>query len=79
MQTFRQERRGRPGANTRYRRRTRTRFTISWELAPDRVAYDAAGVMPDVLRPRNMRWSRRNSNVAHAAFLRTVNRGRIAA
>jgi hypothetical protein len=37
-ESFRQERRGRPGQNTRYRRHTRTRFTISWELDPDRVA-----------------------------------------
>lgn len=41
-ESFRQERRGRPGANTRYRRRTRTRFTVSWDTIPDRVAYDAA-------------------------------------
>ncbi|MCA1670717.1 MAG: IS1634 family transposase [Actinobacteria bacterium] len=41
-ESFRQEHRGRPGANTRYRRRTRTRFTITWDIAADRVAYDAA-------------------------------------
>jgi hypothetical protein len=41
-ESFQQERRGRPGANTRYRRRTRTRHTITWDLALDRVAYDAA-------------------------------------
>ena len=41
-ESFRQERRGRPGTNTRYRRHTRTRHTISWELDLDRVAYDAA-------------------------------------
>ena len=41
-ESFRQERRGRPGQNTRYRRHTRTRYTISWELDPGRVAYDAA-------------------------------------
>jgi hypothetical protein len=28
-ETFRQERRGRPGTNTRYRKHTKTRFTIS--------------------------------------------------
>jgi hypothetical protein len=37
-----QEHRGRPRANTRYRRRARTRFTISWELDLDRIAYAAA-------------------------------------
>ena len=41
-ESFRQERRGRPGQNTRYRRRTRTRHTISWNLDLDRVAHDAA-------------------------------------
>lgn len=40
--SFRQERRGRPGKDTRYRRHTRTRHTISWNLDLDRVAYDAA-------------------------------------
>ena len=33
-ESFRQERRGRPGQNTRYRRRTRTRYTISWDTRP---------------------------------------------
>ena len=31
-----------PAPNTRYRRHTRTRHTISWNLDPDRIAYDAA-------------------------------------
>ena len=35
-ESFRQERRGRPGTNTRYRRHTRTRHTISWN--PTRTA-----------------------------------------
>jgi transposase len=39
--TFRQEKRGRPGNNTRWRRKIKTRFKISWELRDDRVAYDA--------------------------------------
>jgi transposase len=39
--TFRQERRGRPGKNTRWRRKTKTCFKINWELREDRVAYDA--------------------------------------
>ncbi len=39
--TFRQERRGRPGAATRYRKHTRTRHTIRWEARLDRIGYDA--------------------------------------
>jgi transposase len=39
--TFRQESRGRPGKNTRWRRKTKTSFKINWELREDRVAYDA--------------------------------------
>ena len=41
-ETFRQERRGRPGAGTRYRRHTRTRHTISFDTRLDVLAYDAA-------------------------------------
>jgi transposase len=41
-ETYRQEHRGRPGANTRYRKDTRTRYTISWQSRTDQVAYDAA-------------------------------------
>ncbi len=40
-ETFRQERRGRPGTNTRYRKHTKTRFTTSWDTRPDVLAYDA--------------------------------------
>jgi transposase len=40
-ETFRQERRGRPGTNTRYRRHTRTRFTVRWTIRPAVLAYDA--------------------------------------
>jgi transposase len=41
-ETYRQERRGRPTPNTRFRRHTRTRFTISWDTRLDVLAYDAA-------------------------------------
>jgi transposase len=41
QETYRQERRGRPGADTRYRRHTRTRHTISWDTRLDVLAYDA--------------------------------------
>ena len=41
-ETYRQERRGRPGKDTRYRRHTRTRLTIAWDTRLDVLAYDAA-------------------------------------
>ena len=40
---FQQEKRGRPGADTRYRRTTRTRHTVSWRPRDDTIAHDAAG------------------------------------
>ena len=42
QQTYRQEHRGRPGADTRYRRRARTVFAITAAVNAERVAYDAA-------------------------------------
>ena len=41
-ETFRQEKRGRPGADTRYRRTTRTRYSVTWRSRDDAIAYDAA-------------------------------------
>ncbi len=38
----RQERRGRPGPNTRYRRTERHRFSLSWSTDAEAVAFDAA-------------------------------------
>ena len=57
--SFGQDKRGRPGAQTRYRRITRTRHTLTWATRDDAIAYDAAsdgcfplhaapGVMPRV-------------------------------
>ncbi|MGH3813199.1 MAG: hypothetical protein ACRDUV_12180 [Pseudonocardiaceae bacterium] len=40
-QTYQQQHRGRPATNTRYRRHTRTRHTISWDTRLDVLAYDA--------------------------------------
>ncbi len=40
-ETFHQERRGRPGSDTRYRRHTRTRHTITSDTRLDILAYDA--------------------------------------
>ena len=39
---FRQEKRGRPGANTRYRKLTRTHHRVTWTVNEDTVARDAA-------------------------------------
>ncbi len=39
---FQQERRGRPGDTTRYRKTTRARFTLTWNIDSDLVAHDAA-------------------------------------
>jgi transposase len=41
-ESFRQENRGRPGADTRYRRTTRTRYSLTWSTRDDQIAYDAA-------------------------------------
>jgi len=53
---FRQEKRGRPGADTRYRRTTRTRHTLSWTTRDDMIAYDAAsdGCFPLVTNDRQI-------------------------
>jgi transposase len=40
-EAFRQERRGRPGEETRYRRTARTRFSLHWKLDTALIAYDA--------------------------------------
>jgi transposase len=47
-ETFRQERRGRPGPDTRYVRRQGTRFDLSWRLNHDRLAGEARcdGIFP---------------------------------
>jgi transposase len=41
-ESYRQEKRGRPGDGTRYRRTTRTRFSVAWRARDDVIAYDAA-------------------------------------
>ena len=40
LHRFRQEHRGRPGKDTRYRRETKRRWRVRWELDEDRIAYD---------------------------------------
>jgi len=39
--TYHQEKRGRPGTKTRWRRRLKTRFQLTWMLRQDRLDYDA--------------------------------------
>ncbi len=53
---FRQEQRGRPSAQTRYRRTTRTRHSIQWRSRDDLIADDAAsdGCFPLVTNDRNL-------------------------
>jgi len=55
-ETFRQENRGRPGAATRYRRTTRTRYTLTWATRDDIIAYDATsdGCFPLITNDRNL-------------------------
>jgi transposase len=45
---YRQEKRGRPGKNTRWRRQKKTRFKVDWQLNKDRVDYDTRcdGIFP---------------------------------
>ncbi len=47
-ETFRQEKRGRPGNDTRYRRQLKKRFRLTWELRKELVEYDARcdGIFP---------------------------------
>lgn len=54
--TFRQENRGRPGANTRYRKTTTQRFALSATVRTDVVAYDARmdGVFPLITNDKAM-------------------------
>lgn len=40
--SYQQERRGRPGPNTRYKRTTRPRFAVTWSTREDAITADAA-------------------------------------
>ena len=53
---FRQEKRGRPGATTRYRRTTRTHYAVTYQTRGDVIAYDAAsdGCFPLVTNTRDL-------------------------
>ncbi|MCA1679987.1 MAG: IS1634 family transposase [Actinobacteria bacterium] len=53
-ESFRQEKRGRPGKDTRYRKLTKERFELSFQIDEERVAYDARtdGCFPLVTNDR---------------------------
>ena len=53
---FRQEKRGRPGSETRYRKTQKTIFTLTFHIDEDKVAYDAAtdGCFPLVSNDRTL-------------------------
>jgi transposase len=53
---FRQEHRGRPGPDTRYRRHTRQRWKLSWKLDEAAVAYDrkSDGMYPLLTNDRSL-------------------------
>ena len=55
-ETFRQENRGRPSADTRYRKTTVERFSVRFEVRSDVVAYDARmdGIFPLITNDRQM-------------------------
>ncbi len=54
-ENYRQERRGRPGQNTRYRKHTTTRFAVQFDVDAAKVAYDAAtdGCFPLITNDRD--------------------------
>ncbi|MFU8841919.1 MAG: IS1634 family transposase [Nitriliruptoraceae bacterium] len=56
QETFRQEKRGRPGNNTRYRKTVRPRHRVTFTVDEDQVAHDAAsdGCFPLISNDRDM-------------------------
>jgi transposase len=64
---FRQEKRGRPGKNTRWRRRTKTGFEIHWSLHQEQVDYDARcdGLFPLIT---NVPESQKSAGAIWAAY-----------
>jgi len=55
-ESFRQEKRGRPGADTRFRRTTRTHYALTYQTRADVIAYDAAsdGCFPLITNTRDL-------------------------
>jgi transposase len=56
QESYRQEKRGRPGEQTRYRKTTKTIFTLTFAVNDQQVAYDAAtdGQFPLVTNDRDL-------------------------
>lgn len=54
--TFRQETKGRPGASTRYRRRQKRRFHLTWQPRPETLECDAKtdGMFPLITNENNL-------------------------
>ncbi|RMH58470.1 MAG: hypothetical protein D6679_04550 [Candidatus Hydrogenedentota bacterium] len=54
--SYRQERRGRPGSDTRYRRITKRRHDIEWSLNDEKIAYDrkSDGLYPLLTNDRTL-------------------------
>ena len=55
-QTYRQERRGRPGSAMRWRRQTKTRFRLVWKPIPETIEYDQRidGISPLVTNRQDL-------------------------
>ena len=56
QESFRQEKRGRPGTQTRFRRITRTHYTVTWTTRDAAIAHDAAtdGCFPLITNTRDL-------------------------
>lgn len=56
QESYKQENRGRPGTQTRYRRTTRTRYSLAWQTRDDVIAYDAAadGCFPLITNDKSL-------------------------
>jgi len=56
QESFRQEKRGRPGSQTRYRKTEKTSFTLGFRVDEEKAAYDAAtdGCFPLVSNDRDL-------------------------
>jgi transposase len=56
LESFRQEQRGRPGSQTRYRKSEKTSFTLGFRVDQEKIAYDAAtdGCFPLISNDREL-------------------------
>jgi transposase len=74
-ESYRQDRRGRPGKDARYRRQVRTRFDLDWTIAMERLAAERLGdgVFPLVtnvldLSQRDVLWAYKRQPVIEKRF-----------